>query len=36
MLKNLEEKNYDFFKEMIKEKEKITEEFLKHPKFYRL
>ena len=36
MLKNLEEKNYDFFKEMIKEKEKIAEEFLKHPKFYRL
>ncbi len=36
MLKNLEEKNYDFFKEMIKEKEKITEEFLKHPKFDRL
>ena len=36
MLKNLEEKNYDFFREMIKENEKITEEFLKHPKFDRL
>ena len=36
MLKNLEEKNYDFFREMIKENEKIPEEFLKHPKFDRL
>ncbi len=36
MLKNLEEENYDYFREMIKENEKITAEFLKNPKFYRM
>lgn len=36
MLKNLEEGNYDYFRDMIKENERITAEFLSHPKFYRL
>lgn len=36
ILQNLEEKNYDFIKKMIDENERITEEFLKNPKFYRL
>lgn len=36
MLKNLEERNYDYFREMIKENERVTAEFLSHPKFGRL